>query len=184
MAIARRGLLGLGFGMAGASLLGGPALAAELAKAPQRTLAFANLRTGETVKATYWEAGSGYVKDALAALNKALRDGRTGDVHPMDPRLLDLMTAVNARVGSGAPIEVICGYRSPQTNAMLAAKSGEVAKHSLHMDGKAVDIRVKGVELRHLQKAAAGLQQGGVGLYPVSNFVHVDVGPVRSWQGT
>lgn len=170
--------------MVGAAAFGGDALAGELLKAPQRTLAFANLRTGETVKATYWEAGAGYVKDALAALNKALRDGRTGDVHAMDPRLLDLMAAVNAKVGSNAPIEVICGYRSPKTNAMLAARSGEVAKHSLHMDGKAVDIRVKGVELRHLHKAAVSLQQGGVGLYPVSNFVHLDVGRVRSWQGS
>lgn len=170
--------------MVGAAALGRDALATELIKTPQRTLSFANLRTGETVKATYWEAGAGYVKDALTALNKALRDGRTGDVHTMDPRLLDLMAAVNAKVGSSAPIEVICGYRSPKTNAMLAARSGEVAKHSLHMDGKAVDIRIKGVELRNLHKAALSMQQGGVGYYPASNFVHLDVGRLRSWQGS
>jgi len=182
MNIGRRSLLSFGFATVGASVVGGQALADPLSAA-QRTLSFLNLHTGEAVKTTYFEAG-GYVTDALSAVNKVLRDFRTGDSHPMDTRLLDTLSALSAKLGVTAPFEVISGYRSPKTNARLSAASGQVAKRSLHMDGKAIDIRLPGVELKHLRQAAIDLGHGGVGYYPASNFVHIDVGRVRRWQGT
>ncbi|MEO7027683.1 MAG: DUF882 domain-containing protein, partial [Caulobacteraceae bacterium] len=99
-------------------------------------------------------------------------------------RLLDLLTAISGRVGARAPHGVISGYRSPATNAMLHAESGEVASHSLHLVGQAIDIRAPGIELAWLREAAKGLERGGVGYYPISGFVHVDVGRVRAWSGT
>ncbi len=181
MIIGRRHLLGLGMAAAGSSLAG--RAFAEPANLAQRSLSFLNLHTGEAVKATYYEAG-GYVSDALSVVSKVLRDFRTGDSHPIDIRLLDTLSALGAKLGAAAPFQVISGYRSPASNAKLSARSGEVAKHSLHMDGKAIDIRVPGVDLKRLHQAACDLGRGGVGFYPVSNFVHVDVGRVRRWQGT
>jgi len=181
MTIGRRSLLGLGMATFGTALLGGKAQA-EALKAP-RSLSFLNLHTGETLKATYWEAG-GYVTDALSAVNKVLRDFRTGDVHPIDIRLLDTLAVLSARVGASGPYQVISAYRSPKSNLALSARSGEVAKRSLHMDGMAMDVRLPGVDLDRLHRAALGLARGGVGYYPVSNFVHVDVGRVRNWSGS
>jgi uncharacterized protein YcbK (DUF882 family) len=180
MAIARRHLLGLGLGAMGAGLLGSGARAAEM---PARTLSFLNTHTGEKVKATYW-AGGRYLDDAVAEVNRILRDFRTGDVHPMDLKLLDKLTVIRSRLEVSAPIQIISGYRSPASNAKLAARSGQVAKHSLHMDGQAIDIRVEGVDLDRVHKAALGLGEGGVGFYPASNFVHVDTGRTRRWQGS
>lgn len=179
MAIARRHLFGLGLGAVGASLLGSGAWANEM---PARSLSFQNLHTGEKLKATYW-AGGRYIEDALAEVNNVLRDFRTGDVHRMDPRLLDKLTVIRARLEVSAPIQIISGYRSPASNAKLAARSEGVARHSLHMEGQAIDIRIEGVDLDRVHKAALGLGEGGVGLYPVSNFVHVDTGRTRRWQG-
>lgn len=209
MNMARRGLLGLGMATFGSALVGRTALAdpiddilarasgtaPELAAAPPaavataikpvgtRALSVVNLHTGESVKAVYWEEGA-YVSDALSAMNKVLRDYRTGDTHPIDVRLLDTLTALHAKLDVSGPIEVISAYRSPATNGALSAKSGQVAKRSLHMDGKAMDIRVAGRDLTSLRRAALDLGRGGVGYYPVSNFVHVDVGAVRRWSGT
>ena len=104
-------------------------------------------------------------------------------MHPIEPGLLDLITDLRARVGSRAPFQVISGYRSPQTNAMLREQSAEVAQHSLHMDGKAIDIFLEDVQLDYVRLAAMDLSRGGVGYYP-GRFLHVDVGPVRHWQGT
>jgi uncharacterized protein YcbK (DUF882 family) len=123
------------------------------------------------------------VPDALAAVNTVLRDFRTGDVYPIAPGLLDLLADVRAATGSKAPFQVVSGYRSPQTNAMLRERSAEVAQHSFHMDGMAIDLYLEDVDLDRLHLAALGLGGGGVGYYPVTGFVHVDVGPVRSWQG-
>jgi uncharacterized protein YcbK (DUF882 family) len=148
-----------------------------------RTLSVLNLHTGEALKATYWEAGA-YVSDALAAVNKVLRDFRTGDSHPIDTALIDRMALLTRKLDASGPVQIISGYRSPKSNAALSARSGQVAKHSLHMDGKAVDIRLPGVDLSRLHKAALTLGEGGVGYYPVSNFVHLDVGRTRRWQGS
>ena len=147
-----------------------------------RSITLKNIHTDEKLEAIYFDDGK-YVPDALEAVNKVLRDFRTGDVHPIDPRLLDVITEVRARIGSRSPFQVISGYRSPQTNAMLREQSAEVAQHSFHMEGKAIDVFLEDVELEHLHRAALSLGRGGVGYYP-ARFVHLDVGPVRQWQGT
>jgi uncharacterized protein YcbK (DUF882 family) len=150
-----------------------------------RRVRFDNLHTGEQLYAAYWEQGS-YLPDALDAVNRLLRDFRTGEVHPIEPTLLDLLVSLSGRVGVSSlqPFEVISGYRSPATNAALHAESGQVAAKSLHVEGKAIDIRLSGVQLYGLHEAALELAGGGVGYYPTSNFVHVDVGRVRTWSGT
>ncbi|HEY2177097.1 MAG TPA: DUF882 domain-containing protein, partial [Caulobacteraceae bacterium] len=142
-----------------------------------------NLHTGEQLDAVYFEAGR-YVPQALAEAMRVMRDWRNGEEHVMDPRLFDLLHGLGAKLGSRSPFQLISGYRSPRTNAMLHAESGQVASHSQHMLGKASDIRVEGMPLRTLHDAALSLKAGGVGFYPVSNFVHVDVGPVRKWSGS
>lgn len=164
---------------AGASTLAGPALATI---APPRNLALVNLHTGEKLSCCYWRSGA-YLAEALADVARVLRDHRTGEVHPIDPRLLDLLTQLSSRLGASQPFEVISGYRSPKTNAKLHAKSSGVATRSLHMQGKAIDVRLPGVPLTRLRDTALALQAGGVGYYPKSNFVHVDVGRVRRWSG-
>ncbi|MDR3509100.1 MAG: DUF882 domain-containing protein [Caulobacteraceae bacterium] len=147
-----------------------------------RSVSLDNLHTGESLEAVYWDAGQ-YIPDVLDAVNVHLRDYRTGDVHAIDPRLLDLLDAVAARTETRRKFQVISGYRSPKTNAMLHEQSGQVAKKSMHLQGMAIDVRLPDVELRHLHAAALSLGRGGVGYYPESNFVHIDVGPVRSWRG-
>lgn len=158
------------------------AKAQSVAAVEPRSVSLHNLHTGESLDAVYWDQGR-YVPDALAAVNRVLRDFRTGDEHLMDPRLIDLLTAVHAKVEASRPFQVISGYRSPKTNAMLHERSPGVASQSLHMQGMAIDVRVEGVQLTHLHKAAIDLGRGGVGLYPVSDFVHMDVGRVRRWNG-
>jgi uncharacterized protein YcbK (DUF882 family) len=173
----RRRLLQGVLGLAGATVV---APMARAAAATPRTLSLLNLHTGERLKATYFEGGD-YVPDALEAMNNLLRDYRTGDVHPIAPGLLDLVTTLQQRLETDATVHVISGYRSPRTNAALHERSNGVATHSLHMVGEAMDIRIPGVELADLRNAALGLQRGGVGYYPASDFVHVDVGRVRRW---
>lgn len=147
-----------------------------------RSLALHNLHTGERFKADYWVQGT-YQADALAAINHVLRDFRTGEVHVIEPNLLDLLAKLHGRLESGTPFEVVSGYRSPATNAMLRAEhehSGVAAK-SLHMQGKAIDIRLADRPLALLHNAALIERGGGVGYYPDLDFVHVDVGRVRRW---
>lgn len=160
--------------------LASPSLWASVHKEPVRQLAFRNLHTGESLKATFWEDGN-YISDELVAVNRVLRDHRTGDVHPMDPQLLDMLYLLQQSVGVGGAYHIISGYRSPASNEKLRTKSGGVAKRSLHMQGKAVDIRLPGCQLRHLRNAALELKAGGVGYYAKSDFIHVDTGRVRRW---
>lgn len=150
--------------------------------ADARRLFLHNLHTGDTLKAVYWENGH-YVDDALAEARHVLRDWRNGQQHEMDPGLFDIFHGLRTRLEADRPFQIISGYRSPATNAALHAKSSGVAKRSLHMQGKATDLRVEGVELRHVRRAALDLGRGGVGYYPRSNFVHVDTGRVRQWSG-
>ncbi|HYD30619.1 MAG TPA: DUF882 domain-containing protein [Azospirillaceae bacterium] len=156
----------------------GEALAGRLSTPREVTLY--NLNTGERLKAEYWNKGR-YQNDALREVNRLLRDHRTGSVHPIDPKLLDMLYALRSRVGARQPFTVISGYRSPVSNEALREEHSGVARNSLHMEGKAVDIRLPGYNLRGLQKAALRLKAGGVGFYPRSDFVHIDVGPVRHW---
>jgi uncharacterized protein YcbK (DUF882 family) len=141
-----------------------------------------NLHTGETLDAVYWKSGR-YMPDALAEAMRVMRDWRDGREHVMDPRLFDLLHAIQTKVEANRPVQLLSGYRSPATNAMLHAESGQVAAHSQHLLGKASDIRIEGVELANLHRAALSLKAGGVGFYPQSDFVHVDVGAVRQWSG-
>ena len=148
-----------------------------------RWLKLHNIHTQEKLEAVYYEKGE-YVPDAVQALDKVLRDYRTGDVYSMHPQLFDNLAALAAKTETKAHFQIISGYRSPKTNAMLHQRSGEVAKRSLHMDGKAIDLYLEDVALDRVRAAALDLKRGGVGYYPVSNFVHVDVGPVRRWVGS
>jgi uncharacterized protein YcbK (DUF882 family) len=154
--------------------------AAVRAALTERRLAFHNLHTGENLALPYRRNGR-YLNDALVEINHILRDFRTDEVCPIDVDLLDLLHRLRTEVGSKAPFEVISGYRSPKTNAKLAAKSNGVAKKSLHMRGMAIDVRLPGCDLRHLRDAAKSLRLGGVGYYAKSGFIHVDVGRVRYW---
>ena len=147
----------------------------------ERSLSLLNTHTGERLKeVVYWEKGD-YILDALQNLNYVLRDHRTNQVHPIDPMTLDLMAAISRKVGAKQPFEIISGYRSPQTNKSLSKQSRGVAKNSYHMQGKAIDLRLPGVPLKAVRKAALELRMGGVGYYAKSDFVHIDSGKVRSW---
>ncbi len=146
----------------------------------ERALSFYNTHTGENMKAVYWDQGM-YVPQALADINYILRDYRTGEVKEIAIDLLDLLFALQQRVESIGPFNVISGYRSLETNSLLSILSKGVANNSLHIHGKAIDIRLPGHELKTLQCAAVDLRRGGVGYYPVSDFVHVDVGRIRYW---
>jgi uncharacterized protein YcbK (DUF882 family) len=164
------------------ALVVGPQLvrgAAWAASVPERALSFHNLHTAEKLKVAYWAEGD-YVPESLTAINQVLRDHRTGSVHEIDRRLLDLLWQVRSKLDTTQPFEIISGYRSPQTNAMLRGQSNGVATHSLHMDGMAADIKVQGRSLELIRNVALSLKSGGVGYYP-SQFVHVDVGRVRKW---
>jgi uncharacterized protein YcbK (DUF882 family) len=143
-----------------------------------------HLHTGEDLDVVY-KVGDRYVPSALAALNHFLRDHRTNDVSQYDPKEFDVLHQLMAKLGKpNGIIQIVCGYRTPWSNNFLrtrAAVTG-VAEHSQHMLAKAIDIRVPGVATRSLRDVALSLHQGGVGYYPVSQFVHVDVGPVRTWS--
>ena len=139
-----------------------------------------NLHTEEKLSLSYFEQGS-YVAEALQDINYLLRDHRTGDVFAMDPVLIDLLYDLKSALGTERPLQVISGYRSPKTNAALHNKSSGVATRSLHMQGKAIDIRIQGIDAKDVRAAAISLARGGVGYYPSSNFVHIDTGRVRTW---
>jgi uncharacterized protein YcbK (DUF882 family) len=149
---------------------------------PERTLSFYNLHTGENLKTAYWVEGE-YIPESLSDINHLLRDFRNDEIKPINLGLLNLLHDITQRLGTSKPIQLISGYRSSSTNAKLHDRSSGVAKHSLHMDGMAADIRIPGHDLSELHKVAAAMQGGGVGYYPKSDFVHVDVGRVRYWTG-
>jgi len=178
--ISRRGFLALGCMTLAAWSL--PGRSAAVKATPPKTLAFYNTHTGESLETCYWRDGS-YVPGALADIDLILRDHRSGEVKPIDRGLLDLLFDLKASVGETEPFHVISGYRSPVTNATLRKRSRGVASRSLHLVGKAIDIRVPGLETKALNDAALKLRGGGVGYYPKPAFVHVDVGRVRRWGG-
>lgn len=173
----RRRFLALGAGAA-LALAAGPVLAAR----GERRLAFVNLHTGESLQAVYWQEGR-YVAEEIAAINHVLRDHRSAEVGAIEPQLLDLMFQLRQRLGMERPYEVVSAYRSPQTNAMLSQHSSGVAKNSLHMEGRAIDVRLPDKELKRMLRAARELHGGGVGYYPRSGFIHLDTGPFRTWRG-
>jgi len=179
--IGRRRFLTTAAGAAAAVLVGGRSAWPDAPAATgERSLSFVNTHTGESVSAVYW-ADDEYKAEGLAAINRVLRDHRTGDIRAIDRRLLEVLHALRRDVGASAPFHVISCYRSPKTNALLRSNGRAVAEHSLHMEGKAMDIRVPGVLLDDLHRAAVARRAGGVGYYSGPSFVHVDVGRVRYW---
>jgi uncharacterized protein YcbK (DUF882 family) len=149
-------------------------------KIPSKMISLQNPHTGDKLRLTYFERGL-YIEDALQEIDYVLRDYHTGDIHPIDPSLLDQLYELKLRLGVARPFNVISAYRSPETNANLRRHSDGVARNSLHMQGRAVDIRLDGMSARHIRDAALSMGRGGVGYYSASNFVHIDTGDVRTW---
>jgi uncharacterized protein YcbK (DUF882 family) len=146
----------------------------------ERALRFHHTQTGAQLEIVYLRDGR-YLEPALTEIEVFLADFRTGDSHPIDPALLDLIFEIRETLGGHGTFEVISAYRSPATNEMLRDKSSGVARNSPHLLGKAIDLRRTGVELARLRDAAIEMQRGGVGYYPDSGFVHIDTGRVRRW---
>ena len=145
-----------------------------------RDVAFVHTHTHERLSVTYFAGGS-YDADGLSALNWFLRDHRTGDQHAIDPLLFDVLHDVRLATGTASPFQVISGYRSAHTNGMLRERSSSVASGSLHLQGRAIDVRLADVSSAALRDAAIRLRRGGVGYYASSDFVHIDTGRFRTW---
>jgi len=184
----RRRLLQAGGAFASVSAaawLAGPARGGEATsprEATSRRIALINLHTDERLELDYFRAGA-YVPDALAAIDHVLRDFRTGERHAIDPALMDHLALVARTAGCEPVYSVISGYRSAETNARLRERGAGVARHSLHIEGRAIDVRLAGVGCAALAAHAQALQLGGVGYYRASDFVHLDTGRVRTWKG-
>ena len=148
----------------------------------ERQLCIYNLHTKEHSDTIYWRNGT-YIDSALKEMDFIFRDHYNGSVKKIDRRLLDFLYAIQQKAGTNEPYHLISGYRSKRTNARLRKSNKDVAKRSLHISGKAADIRLPEVGIKKLRRAAYELQAGGVGYYPGSNFVHIDVGRVRFWRG-
>ena len=144
-------------------------------------LHFVHIHTGERLTIVY-RGSEGYDLESLARLNHFLRDHRTGEIHEYDPRVFDLLHDLTIALGNpNLEIDVVCGFRAPWSNEFLRTHGHGVARHSLHMQAMAIDIRVPGVPTAQLRDAALALHRGGVGYYAASDFVHVDVGRIRHW---
>jgi uncharacterized protein YcbK (DUF882 family) len=169
----------LGAALTGSALLV-PGLRRIAFGAPSRSLSFEHLHTGESLSVVY-RTGSTHLPEGLARLNEFLRDHRTGEMHPIDPALFDLLYEVRTTLAVRAPFQIISGYRSPETNRMLRAQGRGVASSSLHVKGKAIDLRLPGTDTRKIREVAVELKRGGVGYYAESDFVHLDTGRVRTW---
>ncbi len=177
----RRDFLKLGMGFIAGTALPLDAMATVIKQVePPRNLAFYNVHTDERIKLTYFEKGQ-YIPEALTQINHILRDHRTGEISPIDTDLLDLLFDLKGQLSCREYFNVISGYRSPETNAKLRRNTRGVAKQSYHMRGKAIDIRIPKFDTARLRRLCIKLKGGGVGYYPDSDFVHVDVGPVRTW---
>ncbi|APG27876.1 hypothetical protein A7E78_08535 [Syntrophotalea acetylenivorans] len=168
------GLAGLALPTPGLALLTGPA-------DRERSLSLYNTHTGEGLKSVVYWADGDYLPEALKDINFLLRDHRTDQVKPMDPKLFDQLYTLNTKLENRKPFQIISGYRSPESNRKLRQASSGVAKKSFHLAGQAADIRLPGCNLSQVRRAALNLRAGGVGYYPKSNFIHVDTGPCRSW---
>ncbi|MBN2759393.1 MAG: DUF882 domain-containing protein [Rhodobacteraceae bacterium] len=145
-----------------------------------RKLNFYSGRTGEKIDLIYWIDGK-YIPESMAEINRFFRDWRNNKVHKIDPRTIDILAAAHNLLRVDEPYMLLSGYRSPETNAMLRARSKGVARNSLHMQGEAADVRLRSRSVAQIAQAAASCKAGGVGRYSGSNFVHMDCGVVRSW---
>lgn len=182
MTWSRRRFLGAAGMLAGMSTAAVPDGAAAAADERSRRIVLINLHTPESLDLVY-RRGADYLPEAIAAIQVLLRDYRTGAQHPIDPALIDDLHEVAHLAGVEPVFTVISGYRSPQTNAMLHERSSGVAARSLHMEGRAIDVRLHGVDSAALAEKALGMQRGGVGYYHRSDFVHLDTGRFRTWRG-
>jgi len=181
LAPARRRLLRQGASLAAAVALPLLALPARASVPAARSLAMSHTHTRERLELVYADAHD-YLPEALGTLNRFLRDHYSGEVGNMHPPLFDVLHELRQALGRTGPFEIISAYRCPATNDRLRnTRGGGVAKQSLHMQGRAVDVRLPGVPLAELRDAAISLRAGGVGYYPDSRFVHLDTGRVRSW---
>lgn len=181
--IDRRKFIRMGLITAAAVVIPGNALSSVVEPVSGvRDLHFYNVSTHEDLKVIYWKEG-GYIPEALDEINHIFRDFRTGKVKAIKKELLDLLFNVRKNINADSPFHIISGYRSPGSNAILRKHNKSVARNSLHMYGKAVDIRVPGFSLRTLRREAMKLEQGGVGYYPRARSVHIDIGEVRYWRG-
>ena len=151
----------------------------SIATLTKHPMSFYHNHTGERLKIDY--SGNGYTSSTSNKLDYLLRDFRTGEVHPIDPKLLDILYSIQQKSGSRGVIEIISGYRSPKTNKLLRSKNGGVARQSLHMKGRALDFRLTDLKTSDLRNVAISLHQGGVGYYSKSDFVHIDTGRFRTW---
>lgn len=178
----RRDVLQLAAGAMGAGLLScgmiKPALA--LPSGGAHRVYFRHAHTGESFNGVY-RVGDKYLPEAFDQITHILRDSRNGETFPIDPRTIDIIYVVQRMLEANEPFQVLSGYRSPRTNAMLARVSYGVARHSLHMTGQAIDVRMEGMTADSIRNAATSLHAGGVGYYPKSNFVHMDSGNFRTW---
>jgi len=171
----------LKLGLCAGAAMAMPRMAWSMAAPAAKELSLYNLHTNESLKAAFVENGR-YVPSAMEALSHLLRDYRTGDAHPIDPALFEQMHSLQQLVEKPGAFHIISGYRSPKTNQTLHARSGGVASKSMHLEGRAIDIRLPGKELALLHKAALSMKAGGVGYYPSSDFIHIDTGRVRHWS--
>lgn len=180
----RRGFLKTVAGISLLTLSGIENLNAAVSSPPaHKTIALNHVHTGDKLKLTYFEQGD-YIEDALQEINYLMRDYHTDAVHPIDPALLDQLYDLKLVLGiNNKSFIVTSGYRSPRTNARLRKKHRGVAKHSLHMQGRAIDLHVDGLDTRKIRNAALGMHRGGVGYCRRSNFVHLDTGSFRTWLG-
>ena len=180
----RRNFLRMGAGL-GIALMASPVLAKSvsvLAPKGERRLALYNIHSGESLNTVYWQDGI-YIPDAMTSINHILRDRRNGEMTQMDVQLIDMLAELHTKVEGKQAFQIISGYRSESSNNKLRKVSelGGVAKKSLHMQGRAMDIRLPKTDLKHLHKAAVKMKRGGVGYYPRDGFIHVDTGRVRYW---
>ncbi|MBL8659046.1 MAG: DUF882 domain-containing protein [Rhodospirillales bacterium] len=176
--LGRRRFLGIGF-VAAAALAPVPGWA-KASPRQERALSLLHAHTGERLNTVYYANGR-YIPSALKQINYILRDYRINEIKPVSPQLLDLLYALGGRLGTGGAFEVLSGYRSAETNALLGQRNRGVAKHSLHIEAKAIDIMVPGVGAREVARVARDMRGGGVGYYPRHSFVHVDIGDIRTW---
>ncbi len=183
----RRSFLGIGAATLGGVLipaLVSPAMAANfkggVVGTGARRVAFRNTHTGESFSGVY-RVGDKYLPDAFDQINMVMRDFRTNQKYPMDPRALDIVYTIQRMTGQRRPLDIISGYRSPKTNNMLRKSSSGVAKKSLHMQGRAIDLRMEDFSTKRLRDIAKSLRAGGVGYYSKSDFIHIDTGDVRAW---
>lgn len=180
--VERRTFLKTGLTLSAAAVLsvGSVTPALALPTGGEYRVSFKNAHTGETFSGTY-RVGNKYLPGAFERINYVLRDFRANEIFPIDPRAIDIVAIVHKMTGSTDPYSVLSGYRNPKTNSMLREGSKGVAKHSLHMSGQAIDVRMDNVACTRIRDLAKKLKAGGVGYYPRSGFVHMDSGTFRTW---